>query len=940
MATTRLPDAYWPDPPNDEDANPDPSPSSPTDTAQQPSVIQQTLSGPDTVIPIVYGKARLGALISLVTTYQSRLLLCAVWCMGEVKSVSVRINDEAPPSGVLITTYLGTPSQAVDPTLAAAIPGFTDRMVYEDPKHGSVGIAYSVIQIPANLEEINGFPNITAEIEGRLVYCCLAGQRTYSTNPAAALGDLISDPILGMRREVDLVSQTAVSQACSEVMGDGKARRSINIALTNAQEVTQWIETLRGYAGCMLFFDGDKAVMVANRPPTVTTPITADEILKDSLRIRKKVNPPNVVRVSYTDVTAEPWRTHSAMAIHPDVSAGLVSWNEETIAMPGIQNYSQAYREAEERLNAYRYANLEVEFVLLDEGLLLTTGEVILLTHPTGFTDAPFRIEAIDSVDEGRWRVLASPYTASLYSDAAPTTPAFPNIKPPNSTSPDITDSPLSLQLTEVFTTLPDGTPISKIQATWSASPGINFKHYEIQWGVGTSPTSWNSDHSATASWLSPQVTRNQLYTVRVRTVATDGAVGAWATNSITIVGKTSNTWAPPAPPAAGEQTTFTLTFTWQYPAGATDIAWTEIWFSTSSSPGTPFPETEPGTRTKISAVAYPGNSYSIHGRQAGECRYFWIRYLDTSGNLSSFYPTGNGTQVCTPTVSTESAILTYLQSRISEQQLTNNLLSVIETASDDSANAIQIVQNLEADIGGEYYVKIQTDINGELRVAGFGLSNLVGEPSTFLIASDRFAIVHPSLNDTNPARFPFVVDNGFVWMEGAFIRELSVENAKIQNLTIGTQKINYNQVSSVTGAYNGTVYTYSSSRTQTLFGSGVSLEAGNVYAYGIFVQFSFTAGYSGYQQTGIIVPSLTLRMTISQPGTGFSSTYSVPVTCLDGIQLAAWYPPVNLNPNFGVIANATLTVTPGSYYDETFGWIPVACYSAEHGIAVAVYKR
>lgn len=931
MAIVRLPDATWPPPGGDPSP---PSPETPVDTPQQASVIQQTLSGSDTVIPIIYGRARVGGLISLATTYNSKLVLCVVWCMGEVNSISVRINDEAPPAGVTITSYRGTTTQTVDPTLAAAIPGFSDNLVYVDPKYGSVGIAYSVVQIPANLEEINGFPSISADIEGRKVYCCVAGTKTYTNNPGAVLADLLTDPILGMRRPIDFASQTAVTQACAELVGT-KPRRAINLALTNAQETTQWIETLRGYAGCYLFYDGDKAVLVPNRPPAAITPISTDAILKGSLKVRKATNPPNVVRVSYTDISAEPWRTNYAIAIHSDVASGVLSWNEESVAMPGIHEYAQAYREAEERLKAYTYAQTEIEFVMLDEGLQFTVGEVIAFNHPSGFTNEPFRIVALDSVDSGRWRVVATGYSSSLYSDADPSTPPFPKVDPPDSGDPTITNPPTSLSLSQIFSTLSDGTPISKIQATWSASPGINFSYYEIQWGQGSSPTRWNGDKSTTTSWLSPQVTPNQTYTVKVRIVATDNAVGAWASSSIYITGKTSNTWTPPSTPS-GTGTSLSLTFTWQFNASATDIMYTEVRMASVNSFA---------SAAVVATVPYPLNSYTVTGLLAGTCRYFWARFFDTSGNATGYYPSsgGSGVTLCTPAASSDAQILSYLQNKISSSQLVTSLSSTITQASEDATTAIQEVTNLQAEIGGEYYVKIQTDVNGNPRVAGFGLSNLVGEPSQFIVLADRFAVVNPA-SSNGTARIPFIVDSGQVYMEGAYIKNLSVDNAKIANLTLTTGKISAgNQITAANTVYTSTEYTWSSPTGTTRSLGSFSLSG--AYTYIVDFQLKLSCREAVYQAIGddgqYTPPNGTVTLLMSG---GFSQSYTIPINLKTGNHVFGCFGGMSSDANRSTInLSVSLTLKSGAY-SYTLSGIPgsfaVPCYTSYHWASGVAYKR
>ena len=69
-----------------------------------------------------------------------------------------------------------------------------------------------------------------------------------------------------------------------------------------------------------------------------------------------------------------------------------------------------------------------------------------------------------------------------------------------------------------------------------------------------------------------------------------------------------------------------------------------------------------------------------------------------------------------------------------------------------------------------EYTVKL--DVNGF--VSGFGLAN-DGATSSFIVNADTFAIDHP--NNTEGTVIPFIVQDNKVWMDSAFIKDLSAQN-------------------------------------------------------------------------------------------------------------------------------------------------------------------
>jgi hypothetical protein len=138
---------------------------------------QQTVAGENSLIPIIYGRRRVGGRVAgAKITSTGALLLLVVWCVGEIDAVeTVYINDAAVPAGVSVTNYTGTATQGTDASLVANYAGFTDTMR---------GVAYSVIVIPTSAN-ISGFPRMTAVIRGLKVdvpdaaYVNLNGSSSY-----------------------------------------------------------------------------------------------------------------------------------------------------------------------------------------------------------------------------------------------------------------------------------------------------------------------------------------------------------------------------------------------------------------------------------------------------------------------------------------------------------------------------------------------------------------------------------------------------------------------------------------------------------------------------------------------------------------------------------------------------------------------------------------
>lgn len=919
MALLRLPDAKFPVTPGATgDGN----------TPQEPSVQQQILAGIGTVIPIIYGEAKVGGLLANALTYQSSLVLTIVWCVGEITELEVYINDAAPPAGVEILSYLGSPYQEPDSYLVSILPGYSDNLVYVDPQYGRLGIAYSVIIVPAGTAGINGMPRITARIMGRKIYSVLESVRMSSTNPADILADFISDPIVGMRRNVNRQSHYALADCNAEIMLLGGKRRELSLVLDSAQDVTQWVETIRTYAGCQIYFDGDEAFFSPYRPTlsnVETNSIGPEDIIKDSLQITRNPAHPNVVRVTYTDTDTgtDPWVTYNAFAATDEVIAGTASWREESLSMTGIHNFGQAYREAAERLAYHQYGDPHITFTMVDKGLRYTVGDVVYLTHPIGFTDEPFLIETIDCNTPGRWEISACHYHEDLFNSEDPEPPDNLVVEPGEPTYGPVAD----LTLVEVIAKV-NKFPVSKIQASWTGLNSINLEKYEIQW-QGKDSSAWNTDFSPTENWVSPQVIVGLVYTVRVRAMYTDGSVGQWVTETLAIVGKTTTGWEAPRPPS-GATGAFYVELVWDLPYGD-DVAYTEVYMSVLD---------DIATASLIAKVAAPYNRYLLPGLPAGVCRYFWTRFADTSDNFSDLSPNSpSGIQLCTPT--SDDNMLTYLTGQIRESHLYETLAEQITYSSDTAIRTAIEVGQLTQDVYAEYYVKI--DANG--RVAGFGLANQVDGYSQFLVRADRFSVI--GTDDSSEAVAPFVVEGGTVYLDKASIRDADIEAAKIADLTLTTAKIAENQVTTINGFYNGDTRTYHEKGQDTKHTFPVTYEVGsfeltgaNVYCIALFSQFVLEAT--------VDCPT---NVTIELTG-GYNEEYSI-VFVDRGVQHLTWFPTIDPLPDRKPITvTLYISVTPAIYTELTLTHDPFNndileyvshlsdAYTSEHGMAGVTYAR
>jgi predicted phage tail protein len=187
--------------------------------------------------------------------------------------------------------------------------------------------------------------------------------------------------------------------------------------------------------------------------------------------------------------------------------------------------------------------------------------------------------------------------------------------------------TPTHLVLTTGADIQEDGTVMAFVQATWDLAPESDVAGYEVHVFLGNSivPTVWNPVR--TQNKILFPVPGNTL--VRVKLLAFDKFhnISPFSDEaSITSAGDTH----PPGPPlgltAFGHVQGIHLL--WTPPADA-DYDYSEVWISTDNNRAN---ATHLVTQTGFSGFEHTGLA-------ANTTRFYWIRAVDTSGNISDFHP-------------------------------------------------------------------------------------------------------------------------------------------------------------------------------------------------------------------------------------------------------------------------------------------------------------
>lgn len=409
-------------------------------------------AGAQSLIPLTYGVDRQSALILNVVPKAgdaNTLLVQCLWGHALHAVDELRLNDAVLPTGSTVTTYTGSQT-TVDPDLddafTALAVGYTDTLA---------GFAYSVVAIPTR--QFNGQLNISARLYGRRVYDPrkdstaggsgahrLATPATWewSDNPSLCLADWLYSTVYGAGEAVLWSSVPAAANANDSLIGSpAETHRLVGVTFGRDGATAAAVgETLRAYAGCWLVPGGAGVRLLpdADAAPAATYHHDDGDIAAiDGLVLRDLGNAPTVVEVMYTDTTQVPWREASAIASLPGAGSTL-PWRMSTVNLPGVQRYSQALREATERLNKLNLRDLSFSVEVFDIGIAHEIGDILEVSHPVGLVDKAVRVTDVQMVGPGRWRLQVTEHDPVVYSTDVATAPSVPD------TPRDLPAGPLS----------------------------------------------------------------------------------------------------------------------------------------------------------------------------------------------------------------------------------------------------------------------------------------------------------------------------------------------------------------------------------------------------------------------------------------------------------------------------------------------------------------
>lgn len=596
-------------------------------------------------IPVVYGTRRIGGTVVFMQSGGSTnryLYMAIVLCEGEVDSIGdVFIDDlistNSKYSGkVSIAKYVGTDSQTADNMLVSNTSWTTN--------HRLRGLAYLRVRLQYDRDTFTSIPTITANVNGKKVYDPRDGTTSFSKNTALCLRDYLTNSRYGKGLASAQIDDTAFSDAaddCDTLVSEysGQATDTplfeCNCILDTSQTLFNNVNILlRGMRGMLPYEEGKYRVLVEKDESSTFAFNTSNMIGGLGITSVGKDSRYNRVEARFINPSAN-WQPDSIIwppSGSTDESTFLTEDAniilETSIDLPTVTNKYTARDIARIVCLASRESKLTVNIEATFDAIKCTVGDIVTITHPTpSWTNKEFRVLSVAIVNEGTIRLTLQEHVASIYPwDSGDEVEA---VEDPTFPDPFTVAAPTSLTASAQASVANDGTVISSILASWTAADDDFVEQYEVQYRKGTD--NFQSVLTPDIQFIVPNTIKDQNYDVKVRSINSFGVRSSFVeVTGITAIGDSTAPSAPTGLTAVGGLGNITLD--WTNPSDS-DLFVTQIWENSVDNSAT------------ATNIAVTGSDSFVRGGLAPDVtRYYWIKAVDTSGNISGFNDTGGTT--------------------------------------------------------------------------------------------------------------------------------------------------------------------------------------------------------------------------------------------------------------------------------------------------------
>ncbi len=473
-------------------------------------------------------------------------------------------------------------------------------------------------------EKYRGNEPITSIVNGRIVWTP-TGLR-WTSNPAWIIRDFLTNKRYGFGIPVDLIDDVAFAEAaayCDGVpLGSVGPRFTLNGVIdTKKKGVDHLKEMLSCFRG---FIIAREKVALRVEAPVLNydRKIGFDEIVTGTFSWWESGNDEilNRVIIQWTDPENAWEQTTTIFENTADIiKRGII---DKTFSLNWITSADQASRMGAFLLDCSNAVTNFCSFGLTLSCADVEVGDVIALTNDLpGWEDKWMRVISIDDGENDSITVTCSEYVAEIYNDRAMDFPSHVDTNLPNPwTCPDV----IGLTATERVTVDTDGTVLSDIDLFWT-DPDVLLRSVEVLVLEAGSVT-WKSCGTVlpgVGNYVVRGLASNQTISVMVRPVNTAGIKAVGETITLELYGKADPPGDPTGLTAVGG---FQVTeISWTNPTDA-DLKHIEVWESQDDT-----------QENAYKAADVDGTSLTRSNLSNLTTYWYWIRAVDTSGNVSGW---------------------------------------------------------------------------------------------------------------------------------------------------------------------------------------------------------------------------------------------------------------------------------------------------------------
>lgn len=499
-------------------------------------------------IPVIYGQRRTGGIVNFKGVEGSDneyLWIEFILAEGECEDIVMMYLDgneytDSKYSGlVTLTKYLGTDAQTYDANLESK---FAD---YSTTDHGK-GLCKAVVSLKYDQENMPREPKFEFLIQGKKLFDTRDDTTAYSTNPALALYDYLTNSRYGAGYKIS-TSQlldadfNAAANYCETQIeiysgaGTNTDYYQMNGVIDTGKTVIKNIKEILNSFNAHLVPEGSNYRLIVEKDESSALSLNSDNIIEDSITYAI-----NDVKERFNEIVVDyPNEENNYLDdqyIYQD--ATLLSADNGKESQKRIKQYLD--------VNQYRITHfakivlkksrqgIAVGLTASEEAFEVLPGAIVDLTlDEPGWSAKKFRVLKVKELTGGNIAMNLLEHESTVYDRTVPVAaPTPPDTYLPNPFSvAQVAGLSAASGITHVITAS-SGDYIARVLLSWTALTDVFVTNYEIRAKV-TTDTDWIYQAPAIGNQANTQYVigfdDGDLIEMQVRAVNSRGVVGAWS---------------------------------------------------------------------------------------------------------------------------------------------------------------------------------------------------------------------------------------------------------------------------------------------------------------------------------------------------------------------------------------------------------------------------